>query len=69
MRSIFFIPLLALPMLLAMPAPARAQSACVNDAFRFCSAYIPNQSRVKSCLSRNKSKLSAGCRREMSGRR
>lgn len=66
MRSIFFIPLLAL---LLLPAPVRAQSACVNDAFRFCSAYIPNQSRVKSCLSRNKSKLSAGCRREMSGRR
>ena len=55
--------------LLLLPAPARAQSACVNDAFRLCSAYIPNEARVKSCLTRNKSKVSAACRREMSGRR
>jgi hypothetical protein len=55
--------------LLAAPTPAGAQSACVSDAFRLCSAFIPNESKVKSCLTRNKSKVSPACRREMSGRR
>lgn len=67
MKMLAFVPLLA--PLLFVSAPASAQSACVDDAFRLCSAYIPNQSRVKSCLTRNKSKVSVACRREMSGRR
>lgn len=66
LRFVCLAPLLALVL---VPVPARAQSACVNDAFRLCSAYIPNESRVKSCLTRNKSKVSAACRREMAGRR
>jgi hypothetical protein len=32
------------------------------DAFRLCSAEIPNVDRVRACLHRNKAQLSPGCR-------
>src|ERR1700730_829327 len=38
------------------------QRACTGDAFRLCSAEIPNVDRVRACLHRNKAQLSAGCR-------
>lgn len=51
-------------------APAAAQgtaqerSDCTGDAFRFCSAFIPNVNAVEACLIRNKKQLSPGCQRE-----
>jgi putative SOS response-associated peptidase YedK len=33
-----------------------------GDAFRLCSAEIPNVDRVRACLHRNKAQLSPGCR-------
>jgi hypothetical protein len=41
---------------------AKQRSACMGDAFRFCSSAIPNVARVTSCMKANYSKLSAGCK-------
>ena len=41
---------------------ADEQQACSGDAFRLCSAEIPDVERVTVCMVRNKSRLSPGCR-------
>ena len=41
---------------------ADEQQACSGDAFRLCSAEIPDVDRVTVCMVRNKSQLSPGCR-------
>jgi hypothetical protein len=51
----------------ALPAASQGytpeeQQACSNDAFRLCSAEIPDVDRVTVCMVRNKSQLSPGCR-------
>jgi hypothetical protein len=51
----------------SLPATSQAytpeeQQACSNDAFRLCSAEIPDVDRVTVCMIRNKSQLSPGCR-------
>jgi hypothetical protein len=38
------------------------QQACSDDAFRLCSAEIPDVDRVTVCMVRNKAQLSPGCR-------
>jgi hypothetical protein len=38
------------------------EQACTSDAFRLCSADIPDVDRVTVCMVRNKSQLSPGCR-------
>jgi hypothetical protein len=62
---------LALPLVaasLALAAPARAggtdeqREACTNDAFKFCSADIPDEGAIESCLRRNHSHLSPSCK-------
>ncbi len=55
---------------LSMTAPAICQSdvrsqqqaACEDDAYRLCPDEIPDEARVASCMERQKSKLSPGCR-------
>jgi hypothetical protein len=42
------------------------RQACTGDAFRLCSAEIPDVERVRACLHRNKAQLSPGCRRFIS---
>ncbi|TMJ81193.1 MAG: hypothetical protein E6G79_16605, partial [Alphaproteobacteria bacterium] len=37
------------------------QQACSGDAFRLCSADIPDVERITACMSRNRSQLSPGC--------
>ena len=49
------------------PAASRAytpeqEQACSGDAFRLCSAYIPDVDSITACMVRNKSQLSPGCR-------
>ena len=49
------------------PAASRAytpeqQQACSDDAFRLCSADVPDVDRVTACMVRNKSQLTPGCR-------
>jgi hypothetical protein len=41
---------------------ADQQQACTGDAFRLCSAGIPDVDRVTACMVRQKSQLSPGCR-------
>ncbi len=38
------------------------EQACTGDAFRLCSADIPDVNRVTACMIRNKSQLSPQCR-------
>ena len=38
------------------------RAACAPDAFRFCSSYIPDPTRVEYCLRQNKPDLSDACR-------
>jgi hypothetical protein len=38
------------------------RAACAPDAFRLCSTYIPDATRVELCLRQNKSELSEACR-------
>jgi hypothetical protein len=52
---------------LLLPTAGRAytpeqEQACSGDAFRLCSADIPDVDRVTVCMIRNKSQLSPGCR-------
>ena len=41
---------------------ADQQSACMGDAFRFCSAYIPSAARIEACLESNIKQISPACR-------
>jgi len=41
---------------------AEGQAACTDDAFRLCSAEIPDVDRVTACMVRQQSQLSPGCR-------
>src|SRR5829696_2509235 len=41
------------------------QQACMNDAFRVCSATIPDRARTTACMVENKSKLSPACQMVM----
>jgi hypothetical protein len=41
---------------------ATADMACAGDALHFCGAYIPDQTRVKSCLLQNIGSLTPECR-------
>jgi hypothetical protein len=43
---------------------AQQRSACIGDAFKFCSADIPNVSKVEACLSQDRSKLDPACAAE-----
>jgi hypothetical protein len=37
------------------------QQACMNDAFRVCSATIPDRNKTIACMVQNKAQLSAAC--------
>jgi hypothetical protein len=41
---------------------SQQQAACEDDAYRLCPDEIPDEARVASCLARQKSKLTPGCR-------
>ncbi len=42
-----------------------AQQKCTGDAFRLCSAEIPDIPKVTACMRRQRASLSAGCRQVM----
>jgi hypothetical protein len=54
--------------LVASPSVSLAQgtseqrSACMGDAFKFCSAEIPNVPKITACMKANYSKLSPACK-------
>jgi len=45
----------------ALAQTAEDQQACMNDAFRVCSATIPDRNRTIACMVQNKAQLSAAC--------
>jgi hypothetical protein len=52
------------------PAAAETvQESCTHDAFRLCSDTIPDVTRTKACLARNRSNLSAVCKSAFSSGR
>ena len=61
--------IVALALLLAAPAvaaeTASERAACTPDVWRLCAAEIPDVGAIKSCLRREKPRLSAGCRTVM----
>jgi hypothetical protein len=42
-----------------------AQQMCTGDAFRLCSAEIPDIPRITACMIKNRASLSSGCRTVM----
>jgi hypothetical protein len=44
---------------------AEGRQACTNDAFQFCSEFIPDRERVFRCLEARKQQISAACRSTM----
>jgi hypothetical protein len=67
-RDFRFSPALAVALcLLIWPVASRAytaeeQQACSDDAFRLCSAEIPDVDRVTACMVSKQTELSPGCR-------
>jgi len=64
---------LRLAIVLSVPtvAPALAQSgpneglqrqACMGDAMRLCSAYIPDRNRIRDCMAAQVDQLNPSCR-------
>ena len=49
----------------AFAQSAEEQQACMNDAFRVCSATIPDRARTTACMIQNKSQLSPACQQVM----
>jgi hypothetical protein len=44
---------------------AEAQQMCTGDAFRLCSAEIPNIPKITACMIKHRADLSPGCRAVM----
>src|SRR5256885_14487213 len=49
----------------AFAQSAEEQQACMNDAFRVCSATIPDRARTTACMVQKKSQLSTACQAVM----
>jgi hypothetical protein len=62
--AVFALSLIALPTVGHAFSP-EAQQMCSGDAFRLCSAQIPNVSKITECMMRQRASLSAGCRAVM----
>jgi len=45
----------------AFAQTSEEQQLCMDDAFKVCSATIPDRTRTIACMVANKSRLSAGC--------
>ena len=45
----------------ALAQSSEDQQACMNDAFRVCSATIPDRNKTIACMVQNKAKLSTAC--------
>lgn len=52
----------AMPSVQAFEATAEQEQACEPDAFRLCSAEIPDTLRVAACMKANEARLSPQCR-------
>jgi hypothetical protein len=67
-RNLQFILMLAAALAVSLwPAASEAftpeqQQACSDDAFRLCSADIPDVDRITACMIRKQDQLTPGCR-------
>lgn len=49
----------------AVAQTQQEQQACMNDAFRVCSATIPDRTRTIACMVQHKAELSTACQAVM----
>jgi hypothetical protein len=49
----------------AIAQSSEDQQACMNDAFRVCSATIPDRARTTACMVQHKAELSSACQMVM----
>jgi hypothetical protein len=61
----FAVSLAALSATESFAYSAEAQQMCTGDAFKFCSAEIPNIPAITACMYKHRTELSAGCRAVM----
>lgn len=59
-----FVSLMLLSSVAWAQGTAQDRSACMGDAFKFCSADIPNVSKIEACLEQNRSNLTPACAAE-----
>lgn len=60
--SVLVVPALAGPPKDQVTLRDRAQALCYDDANKLCPDAIPDEDRVKSCMVKKRSQLSAQCR-------
>jgi Cysteine rich repeat len=53
---------MASPALSQSDLRSKQQAACEDDAYRLCPDEVPDEAQIATCLERQKSKLSPGCR-------
>ena len=58
----FAVPLSALSATESFAYSSEAQAQCTGDAFKFCSAEIPNIPAITACMIKHHTQLSSGCR-------
>ncbi|MGA7810581.1 hypothetical protein [Bradyrhizobium sp.] len=61
----FAVSLAALSARASFAFSAEAQQMCTGDAFRLCSAEIPNIPKITACMVKHRAELSSGCRSVM----
>ena len=62
MRSLPVLILAFLPTIALAQGTQDQRGACMNDAFRLCSAVIPDEAAIEACLERNQPQLQPACR-------
>ena len=69
LRRAALLPAVAAPFSLIASAgfayTLEAQQLCTGDAFRLCSAEIPNIPQITACMVKHRAELSTGCRAVM----
>ena len=58
----FAVPLSALSATESFAFSSEAQQQCTGDAFKFCSAEIPNIPAITACMYKHRAELSPNCR-------
>lgn len=46
----------------AGPSESEQREACMGDAMRLCSAYVPDRARIRDCMATQRDRLSPQCR-------
>ena len=62
MRSLPILILSLLPTIALAQGTNDQRGACMKDAFKLCSAVIPDEAAIEACLERNLTQLTPTCR-------